>query len=138
LDNVHQEIDMISRMRFASITVTDIDQAMEFYAGKLGFHLQVEMPLPGNNKFVMVAPPSGGSSLVFSLPMPGQQHVPTSGISFETNDAAATFTELRAKGVEFSREPAKTPWGGVEAVFVDPFGNRFMLHQGGPQGYEAR
>jgi uncharacterized glyoxalase superfamily protein PhnB len=122
---------MISRMRFASITVTDIDQALEFYVDKMGFAVQVEMPLPGGNKFVMVAPPENGSSLVFSLPMPGQTHAPASGISFETDNVTATYDELRAKGVEFSREPAKTPWGGMEAMFVDPFGNRFMLHEGG-------
>ena len=129
---------MISRMRFVVITVTDVNQALEFYVDKLGFTVQVEMPLPGGNKFVMVAPPEGGSSLVFSLPGPGQTHMPAANISFETNDVAATYAELRAKGVEFPREPAKTPWGGVEAMFVDPFGNRFLLHQGGPQGYEGR
>ncbi len=122
---------MISRMRFVSITVIDIDQALEFYVDKLGFRVQVEMPLPGGNKFVMVALPGGGSSLVFSLPLPDQAHVPASGISFEADDVAATYNELRARDVEFSRDPAKTPWGGVEAVFVDPFGNSFMLHQGG-------
>ncbi len=129
---------MISRMRFVGITVTDLNQAMEFYVDKLGFAVQIEMPLPGGNKFVMVAPPNVGSSLVFSLPGPGQTHTPVSNISFETDDVMATYNELRAKGVEFSREPAKTPWGGVEAQFVDPFGNHFFLHQGGPQGYQGR
>ncbi len=129
---------MISRMRFVSITVTDINKAMEFYVDKLGFTVQVEMPLPGGNQFVMVAPSGSGSSLVFSLPLPGQTHMAAAAISFETNDITATYHELRAKDVEFSREPAKTPWGGMEATFVDPFGNRFLLQQGGPQGYEAR
>ena len=123
---------MISRMRFASITVTDINKAVEFYVDKLGFTVQVEMPLPGGNQFVMVAPRDGGSSLVFSLALPGQTHSPASNISFETNDVSVTYDELRARGVEFSREPAKTPWGGVEAMFLDPFGNRFLLQQGGP------
>jgi len=118
-------------MRFASITVTDLNQALEFYVDKLGFTVLVEMPLPGGNKFVMVAPPAGGSSLVFSLPMPGQTRAPTSNISFETDDVTATYHELRAKNVEFSREPAKTLWGGMEAMFVDPLGNSFMLHLGG-------
>ncbi len=127
---------MISRMRFVGITVTDITLAMEFYVDKLGFAVQVEMPLPGGNKFVMVAPPNGGSRLVFSLPGPGQTHSPVSNISFETDDVMATYNELCAKGVEFSREPARTSWGGVEAQFVDPFGNHFLLQQGGPQGYQ--
>lgn len=122
---------MISRMRFASITVTDIDVAKDFYVNKLGFRIQVEMPLPGGNQFVMVSPIAGGSSLVFSLPMPGRQHTPISSISFETDDVQATYDELVAGGVTFPKPPADTPWGGVEAVFEDPFGNRFMLQQGG-------
>ena len=122
---------MISRMRYASITVTDIDQAIDFYVNKLGFRVLVKMALPAGNQFVMTAPPEGGSNLVFSLPLPGRNHTPTSAISFETADAAATHDELRSKGVEFSRAPSETPWGGVEAMFVDPFGNSFMLQQGG-------
>ncbi len=122
---------MISRMRFVSVTVTDIDEAVDFYVNKLEFQVRVEMPLPAGNKFVMVTPPDGGANLVFSLPMPGQTHVPASSIAFEADDVLATYDDLHAKGVEFPRMPAKTPWGGVEAVFVDPFGNNFMLQQGG-------
>jgi phosphoserine phosphatase RsbU/P len=122
---------MITRIRYVSITVTDLDQAMEFYGSKLGFRVLVEMPLPGNNRFVMVAPPEGGSNLVFSLPLPGRTHTPSTAISFETGDVQATYEQLSAKGVEFPRPPAKTSWGGVEAQFVDPFGNSFLLQQGG-------
>ena len=122
---------MINRMRFASITVTDIDVAKDFYVNKLGFRVLVETPLPGGNQFVMVAPAAGGSSLVFSLPMPGREHAPVSTIAFETDDVGATHDELVAKGVAFPKPPSDTPWGGVEAVFADPFGNNFMLQQGG-------
>jgi uncharacterized glyoxalase superfamily protein PhnB len=118
-------------MRYASITVTDINQALAFYVNKLGFRVVVEMPLPGNNQFVMVTPPEGGANLVFSLPLPGRSHLSSSSIAFETEDVQSTYEALIAKGVEFSRSPAKTPWGGVEALFVDPFGNSFLLQQGG-------
>ncbi len=122
---------MINRIRYASITVNDIDRALDFYLNVLGFRKLVEMPIPGGNRFVMVAPPGGGSNLVFSLPLPGRPHVPSTFISFEADDVEATCHELAAKGVEFSRPPAKTAWGGVEATFVDPFGNSFLLQQGG-------
>ncbi len=122
---------MITKMRYASITVTDIQQAMDFYTGKLGFRVLVEMPLPGDNKFVMVSLPGGGSNLVFSLPLPGRSHQPSNYISFESEDVQATYEALAAKGVEFQRPPEKTRWGGVEALFVDPFGNSYLLQQGG-------
>ncbi len=122
---------MITKMRYVSITVTDIDQAIDFYVGKLGFLVLVEMPISGGNRFVMLALPQGGTHLVFSLPLPGRSQSLTSSISFETEDIQSTYEELNAKGVEFSRPPAKTTWGGVEAMFVDPFGNSFLLQQGG-------
>lgn len=122
---------MISKMRFVSITVTDIDQALDFYTGKLGFRLLRQMPLPDGNQFVMVQPAEGGSNLVFSLPIPGRPHAPAVAISFETADVNATCAELTAKGVQFTRQPTRTPWGGWEAAFVDPSGNSYMLHEGG-------
>jgi catechol 2,3-dioxygenase-like lactoylglutathione lyase family enzyme len=122
---------MISGIRFVRVTVTDIDSAKDFYVNKLGFRVLVEMPLPGGNQFVMVTPASAGTSLVFSMPMPGQEHVAFSNIAFETDDVRATHKELVAEGVEFLKPPAETPWGGVEAVFADPFDNNFMLQQGG-------
>lgn len=122
---------MITKIRYASITVTDLVQAMDFYVEKLGFRVLVRMSLPGGNQFVMVAPPEGGSSLVFSLPLPGRTHAASSSISFETNDVQASYAELSAKGVNFLRPPAKTPWGGMEAQFEDPFGNSFLVQQGG-------
>ncbi len=122
---------MITNMRYVSITVTDLDQALDFYVGKLGFRLRVEMPIPGGNRFVMLSLPDGGTHLVFSLPLPGREHAVSSSISFETEDIQSTYEELSAQGVEFSRPPAKTAWGGIEAAFHDPFGNSFLLQQGG-------
>jgi catechol 2,3-dioxygenase-like lactoylglutathione lyase family enzyme len=122
---------MINRIRFIGITVTDIHQALDFYVSKLGFRVVRQMPLPGDNQFVMVAPHDDGSQLVFSLPAPGRTHLPNSTISFETGDVRATCTELTEWGVKFTRQPAQTPWGGWEAVFVDPFENSFMLQEGG-------
>lgn len=122
---------MITRMRYTSITVTDIGAALDFYVATLGFKVLVQMPLPGDNQFVMVAPPEGGSNLVFSLPLPGREHVASTSVAFESDDVQGTYEELVARGVEFVRAPDRTPWGGIEAMFADPFGNRFMLQQGG-------
>lgn len=122
---------MITSMRFASITVTDIDEALAFYRDTLGFRIVRETPLPGGNRFVMAEPPAGGTALVFSMPMPGQEHVPSRSIAFGADEVQPTYEALVAKGVSFPRPPAATPWGGVEAAFADPFGNTFMLQEGG-------
>lgn len=120
---------MIKKIQYASITVTDIEQAKDFYVNKLGFRLQVENPIPGGNKFVLVTPKEGDASIVFTLPFPNQNHKPGFGTAFITDSVEKTYEELRKQGVAFTKEPAKTPWGGMEAFFVDPFGNTFMLHE---------
>jgi predicted enzyme related to lactoylglutathione lyase len=50
-----------------------------------------------------------------------------------TEDVQATFTELRARGVEFTEEPEERPYG-VDCGFRDPSGNSFRLTQIGGIG----
>lgn len=126
-----RRVPMITRVRFASIAVGDIDVSYDFYVNKLGFQPQVDTPLPDGNRFVMLVPPAGGSSIVISRPLPGQELRPVSSISFEADDVRKTYEDLSARGVEFRQPPAETPWGGVQAVFADPDGNTFMLQEGG-------
>jgi len=47
---------------------------------------------------------------------------------FECNDLLATYEELKAKGVEFTKEPTKEFYG-FEALFKDDSGNWFSLGQ---------
>lgn len=122
---------MITRMRFASLTVADVDISYDFYVNKLGFQPQVDNPLPDGNRFVMMVPPAGGSSIVISRPLPGQELRTVSSISLEADDVRSTYEDLLAKGVQFPQPPTETPWGGVQAVFSDPDGNTFMLQEGG-------
>ena len=45
---------------------------------------------------------------------------------FECNDLLATYEELKAKGVEFTKAPKKEFYG-FEALFKDDSGNWFSL-----------
>ncbi|WP_343976200.1 VOC family protein [Pseudonocardia aurantiaca] len=45
-----------------------------------------------------------------------------------TDDVQKTYEELSARGVVFTQEPAKRPYG-IEAVFRDDSGNWFSLTQ---------
>lgn len=49
------------------------------------------------------------------------------GVSLQVPDIAATYTELRSRGVEFVSPPEKQPWGGTLANFRDPDGNVVTL-----------
>jgi len=50
-----------------------------------------------------------------------------SGIGLCVRDVDAAYEDLKAKGVRFTMEPSKQPWGGYMAMFADPEGNVFYL-----------
>jgi predicted enzyme related to lactoylglutathione lyase len=47
---------------------------------------------------------------------------------FECDDTLATYEELKAKGVKFTKEPTKEFYG-FNAVFADDSGNWFSLSE---------
>jgi lactoylglutathione lyase len=121
------------RMRFVSLFVHDEEKALDFWTNKMGFELVVDNPTPFGGRFLMFSPPGGGAKIVVSRPVPGTDAKVGgfTNIAWESDDVEATYEALRAKGVEFTKPPARTFWGGMEAVFVDPDGNSFLLQQGG-------
>jgi predicted enzyme related to lactoylglutathione lyase len=50
------------------------------------------------------------------------------GLFFSTDDAHASYEELKKRGVEFTQEPTEQPYG-VDAGFRDPSGNHFRMIQ---------
>ena len=49
------------------------------------------------------------------------------GVILQVEDIAASYSDLCAKGVEFTSPPEKQPWGGSLAHFKDPSGNILTL-----------
>ena len=50
-------------------------------------------------------------------------------IIFSSRDIHRLQETLKARGVRFSQEAEKATWGGIEAQFLDPDGNRYALVQ---------
>ncbi len=50
-------------------------------------------------------------------------------VVLKCDDADKTHREPAARGVEFTEKPAQQPWGGVQAIFADQDGNKFVLVQ---------
>jgi catechol 2,3-dioxygenase-like lactoylglutathione lyase family enzyme len=149
---------MIQQMSHVTIHVLDQDQAKDFYANKLGFEVKVDQSLPNGFRWLTVAPKGQpdleiilmkvGSGSTFTKMKGGvaedtgtkdndamaelmKKGMITAG-AFRTADCRKTFEELKGKGVEFVSEP-KDQFYGVEAVFKDPFGNKFSMTQ--PKNY---
>ena len=114
--------------------VDDVDAAIEFYCGDLGFK-EVMHPAPafamlsrGDLRLVLSAPaggPGGGQAMPDgTLPEPGGWN----RIQLEISGLEATVEDLRANGARFRNEIVEGV-GGKQILVVDPAGNLVELFE---------
>lgn len=121
--------------------VNDIDAAIGFYTGHLGFSVQMHpndmfaMLTRGDLRLVLSVPgnaPGGGQAMPDrTMPQPGGWN----RFSIEVSDLAAFVTQLRHDGVRF-RNDLVTGVGGAQIIAEDPSGNPVGLFE--PTRPEAR
>jgi catechol 2,3-dioxygenase-like lactoylglutathione lyase family enzyme len=114
--------------------VDDVDAAIEFYCGKLGFNEDMRPAPPfamlshGDLRLVLSAPgggPGGGAAMPDgTLPKPGGWN----RFQLEVDDIEATVARLRDGGVTF-RNDIITGVGGKQILVEDPAGNPVELFQ---------
>jgi catechol 2,3-dioxygenase-like lactoylglutathione lyase family enzyme len=114
--------------------VDDVDAAIAFYCGVLGFH-EVMHPAPsfamlslGDLRLVLTAPgggPGGGQAMADgTLPAPGGWN----RFQLEVDDFEATVARLREAGARFRNEII-TGVGGKQSLVEDPAGNLVELFE---------
>jgi catechol 2,3-dioxygenase-like lactoylglutathione lyase family enzyme len=118
----------ITQIGRVMVPVANQDAAIAFYTGTLGFELVADVPFGDGDRWVEVAPPSGGAALALVPPQGDYQAGRNTGVAFETRDAGATHEELMAKGVDVDAELM----GGDGTVpklffFRDQDGNTLMI-----------
>lgn len=114
---------MISSIIDVAVVVSDGQEAAAWYRDKLGLEVGGEP----EGHWVTVSPPGKEGQPYIHLCADFYDLEPgLTGIAFGTDDLAATFRELKAKGVEFTTEPTREDWG-YYARFRDPDGNEFWL-----------
>lgn len=132
---------MITKMTVTNIHVIDQDSAYDFYVNKLGFRVVDDIPMGPGTRWLTVSPPDQPDLQLVLFPvtvskMFSQKVVDTltdlikQGVFgcgvLTCHDVFATYEELKAKGVEFIKAPAKEFYG-TEALFKDDSGNYFSL-----------
>jgi len=117
---------MIKSLKFAGIAVRDQAKAVAFWTEKVGFRVMTDQPL-GNQRWIELGIGKSETRIVLFTPDGHQDRVGSffNG-SFACDDVEATYRQMSAKGVEFSKPPKKEPWG-TSAVFKDADGNSFVL-----------
>jgi catechol 2,3-dioxygenase-like lactoylglutathione lyase family enzyme len=120
-----------------SLVVSDYDEALSFFVGKLGFELVEDTPVPEQDKRWVVVKPKGtnGCCLLLARASTDEQSKAignqTGGRVFlflYTDDFWRDYEIYKERGVEFIRPPQQQPHGMV-AVFKDVCGNAWDLIQ---------
>lgn len=135
---------MITGIGLVCVYVLDMDEARDFYVGKLGLEVDLDMVQDGFHWLLVHAPEQPEVPLMLAVPGPPvmdgelakqfRSLVATGFLgpgAFATKDCWAAYRELRAKGVEFIEEPQERFYG-IDAAFRDPFGNHWRLTQPNP------
>lgn len=124
----------IDHIGVVTVPVRDQEQARAFYVERLGFEVVTDTEFAPGMRWLQVGLPGAETSIVlatgYGTTEDGTDPVGKfTGIVFETDDIAATYTELLGRGVPFTEVPTAQPWGALQAQFTDQDGNGFVLVQ---------
>ena len=134
---------MITQMTHVNIYVLNQESAFEFYTKKLGLKVITDVPMSKGVRWLTVGIPGQPGFEITLTPITVGMFFSketadslrelvkkgTFGVGvFTSQDIYATYEELKAKGVEFTKAPTKEFYG-TEALFKDDSGNWFSLAQ---------
>jgi catechol 2,3-dioxygenase-like lactoylglutathione lyase family enzyme len=121
------------------VPVSDVDASKEFYAERVGFHVDHDVAMGQGQRLVQLTPPGSGCSIVI-----GEGVVPSmppgslKGLQLVVADISAAREELLGRGLEVSEvavlgdnpDPEGHPLDNVGLVyFDDPDGNSWSVQQ---------
>jgi catechol 2,3-dioxygenase-like lactoylglutathione lyase family enzyme len=136
--NHHLQISLKQELAHIAILVSDYDEAINFYCGKLQFTLVEDSELSATKRWVLVRPPgSSGSCLLLAKAANELQQSrvgnQTGGRVFlflHTDDFDRDYKNLLQHDIHIARQPSIEPYGKV-AVFTDLYGNLWDLIEPG-------
>jgi predicted enzyme related to lactoylglutathione lyase len=118
------------KLELVPLPVTDVDRAIAFYAGTLGFALDVDVRPAEGVRVVQLTPPGSACSIGFGTGIPAYEGEPGSvrGLHLVVDGIEQARAELAGRGVEIGE--LQDVGGGVRyAGFTDPDGNGWTLQE---------
>jgi lactoylglutathione lyase len=133
---------MITGIGHVAFRITDLERALDFYCGKLGFREAFRLERDGEPSpwivYLQLAPgqfielfPGGDGSVAPRSRAAGYNHY-----CLVVDDLAATLRELRERGLELAGDPIRGTDTNWQFWLQDPDGNAIELMQivaGSPQ-----
>ena len=118
------------KLELIPLPVSDVDRAIEFYEGRLGFTKDVDVSPTEGVRVVQLTPPGSGCSIGFGTGLDVYAGEPGSirGLHLVVEDLEQARAELIGRGVEVG--DIHDFGGGVRgAEFADPDGHGFELQE---------
>jgi|SRR5215210_4533657 len=136
---------MFNKITHSHIWVTDQDEALDFYVGKLGFEVTADVDMEFMRWLTINVPGQPDREILLEVPGPPNMDESSAeqvrdllskgalglGMILTTDDCRGAYEELRAKGVEFTEEPTERFYG-IDCGLRDPFGNHLRMTQPAP------
>jgi catechol 2,3-dioxygenase-like lactoylglutathione lyase family enzyme len=114
----------VERVHHVGIAVADLDAAIVFYCGIMGFTLDTSRPEFSKPGCWL----NTGASQVHLIELADEAPGPARHWAFEVDDLDAWTAHFEAHGVEFRRSTYR-PGAGRQVFVKDPSGNAFELNQ---------
>ncbi len=113
-----------------ALVVKDYDEAIAFYTEKLNFRLVEDTVLSETKRWVLIAPPGVNECRLLLAQASNDKQLEAVGnqtggrvfLFLFTDDFWRDYESMKAKGIEFVREPEVQPYG-IVTVFKDLYGN---------------
>ncbi len=119
---------MIKGIKFVNIPVRDQKRAVNFYTEKLGLTIATDQEMgPDGQRWIELRIPGAETLVTLFTPEGHEDRIGTFvPLSLWADDVEATYTTLKARGVEFVAPPKREPWG-TSVIFKDSEGNQLHL-----------
>ena len=127
---------MNTKIAYITFLVHDYDEAIQFFAEKLGFTVVEDTELGEGKRWVLIAPSGSNESCLLlakasssvQKEFVGNQTGGRVFLFLNTDDFWRDYTTMVSRGVVFKEKPRTESYGTV-AVFEDLYGNKWDLLQ---------
>ena len=129
------------RLEVIVVPVSDVDRAKAFYQDKVGFNVDVDIPIGETARVVQLTPPGSDCSIALLRGMPQAEPGSYQGIHLIVRDIEAARADLAGRGLEVSEPFHFGPEGQTPGVhperaeyatylsFADPDGNSWLVQE---------
>jgi catechol 2,3-dioxygenase-like lactoylglutathione lyase family enzyme len=119
----------VSKVGTVVVPVSDVDRAIDFYVGTLGFEKRVDTPFGNGYRWIEFGIGDTETTIAVCPPPPGTPAGNSqTGIALHTDDIDAVHADLQAKGVDVDAEVSRMGDPVPPLLwFRDPEGNVLMV-----------